>query len=518
MADITKGVRAFTVGTAISRVLGLARESVFAYLFGAGRSTDAFNAAFRIPNLLRDLFAETALSAAFVPVLTEQKEKSKQQENLLASNVFNILLVVVGVIVIIGIILSPYLARIIAVGFANVPNKLALTGALTTVMFPFLLFVALAAWAMAFLNTEGEFFVPSLAPAFFNILSIATPVLLYAYFVSKGMDPIFGMAIGVILGGLMQFFIQIPILFRKGFRYKLYLNFADPNFRKILVLFIPVAIGLAASRINIAVDTILISFLEEGSMTWLNYAFRIMHLPLGLFGIAVGTVVLPALSKYVAQNNSREVRATLFDSLKLVFFLTVSSAVIIAFLSFPITRLIYERGKFTPFDTHATAQALILYIIGIPFMAGLRNVAAVFYAYKDAKTPMYASFVVVGIHIILSVILMRIIGFRAFPVATTISSFINIFILMKFLPRKIGSFDIQPIIKYFVLLVIAAVIGGVFGMVMNNFLAAQFGVSFLSQVGNIIASGFVAIIIFYFTCLILGLREVKDYVKRLIKR
>lgn len=517
MADIAKGIRAFTIGTAISRVLGLVRESVFAYLFGAGRSTDAFNAAFRIPNLFRDLFAETALSAAFIPVLTTEKKKGKEAQNLLASNVFNILLIVVGIIVVLGIIFSPYLVKIIAFGFGSVPNKLNLTANLTAIIFPFLLFIAIAAWAMGYLNTEQEFFVPSLAPAFFNVLSIASPIVLYAYLVNRGIDPIFGMAIGVILGGLMQFCIQIPMLYKKGFHYRLYLNFKDPNLKKVFKLFIPVAIGLAATRINVTVDTFLISFLAERSMTWLNYAFRIMHLPLGLFGIAVGTVALSTISKFVAEKKYGEVRSTLFDSLKLVFFLTVSSAVIIAFLSYPITRIIYERGMFTPFDTYATTQALILYIIGIPFAAGIRNIAAVFYAYKDSKTPMYASFVAVGINIALNLILMRIIGYRAFPLSTTISSFINISILLYFLPRKIGAFNIKPIIKYFVFLVIAACVGGFFGIFINKFLSSSLGISFLFQVLNIIISGIVSLASFYAVCLILGLGEVKNYLKRLIK-
>lgn len=518
MADITKGVRAFAVGTAISRVLGLARESVFAYLYGAGRSTDAFNAAFRIPNLLRDLFAETTLSAAFVPVLTEAKQKGKTQQNLVASNVFNILLIIVGITVVLGIIFSPYIVQVIAFGFGRFPDKLNLTATLTAVIFPFLLVIALAAWTMGYLNTEQEFFVPSLAPAFFNILSIATPLVLYAYFVRQGVNPIFGMAIGVLLGGIMQFLIQLPMLFKKGFRYKLYLNVADPNFRKIVLLFIPVAMGLAASRINVAVDTFLISLLQERSMTWLNYAFRIMHLPLGLFGVAVGTVALPTISQFVVEKKYDEVKATLYDSLKLVFFLTVSSAIIIAFLSYPITRIIYERGKFTSFDTYATTQALILYIIGIPFAAAVRNVAAVFYAHKDAKTPMYASFVAVGINIALNLILMRIIGYRAFPLSTTISSLVNILLLFHFLPRKIGPFTIQPIAKYYILLVIAACVGGFLGMVMNQFLTSMFGVSLLYQIINIMLSGFVSFIVFYVVCLVLGVQEVKDYVKRLIKR
>lgn len=517
MADIAKGIRAFTIGTAISRVLGLARESVFAYLFGAGFSTDAFNAAFRIPNLFRDLFAETALSAAFIPILTAEKQKGKEQQNLLASNVFNILLIVVGITVLLGVLLSPYLVKIIAFGFGAVPNKLSLTAQLAAVIFPFLLFIALAAWAMGYLNTEQEFFVPSVAPAFFNVLSIAIPVVLYAYLVRRGIDPIFGMAIGVVCGGLMQFIIQLPMLFKKGFHYKLYLNFTDPNFKRIVTLFVPVAMGLAASRINIFVDTLLVSFLAERSLTWLNYAFRIMHLPLGLFGIAVGTVALPTLSQYIVDKKFDEAKATLLDSLRLVFFLTVSSAVIIAFLSYPITRLIYERGRFTPFDTYATTQALILYIIGIPFMAAVRNVAAVFYAYKDTKTPMHASFAAVGTHIVLDLILMRIIGFRAFPLSTTISSLVNLLFLFHFLPRKTGTISLGPLVKYYFLLVIAAGVGGFCGMLTNTFLSNQIGISFLSQVINIIASGVLSLVVFYIVCMIVGLSEVKEYLKRLVR-
>jgi putative peptidoglycan lipid II flippase len=518
MADITKGVRAFTVGTAISRVFGLLRESVFAYLYGAGRSTDAFVAAFRIPNLLRDLFAETALSAAFVPILTAQKQKSKEQQNLLASNVFNILLIVVGVIVAAGILLAPYLVKIIAFGFGDIPNKQALTAGLAAIMFPFLLFVALAAWAMGYLNTEGEFFFPSVAPAFFNIISIVIPLLSYAYLVRNGTDPIYAMAYGVLIGGLLQFLIQIPVLFRKGFHYKFYINFKDPNLHKILVLFVPVALGLAASRINFAVDTFLISFLQERSMTWINYAFRIMHLPLGLFGIAVGTVALPTISKYVVEKKFDEAKTTLFDSLHLVFFLTVTTSIIIAFLSQPIARLIYERGRFTPFDTYATTQALILYIIGVPFIAGIRNAAAVFYAYRDAKTPMYASFVAVGLHVAISLGLMRVIGFRAFPLATTIASFVNFTILLHRLPEKIGKFELSPLVDYFTRLVLAAIAGGFAGTIINRLLTSIVGTDFLAQVLSLGLGGLAACALCYIACLLLGVTEARDYIKRLVKR
>lgn len=514
MEDIARGVRSFTIGTAISRVMGLVRESVFAYLYGAGRSTDAFNAAFRIPNLLRDLFAETALSSAFVPVLTSQKAKGRDSENLFASNIFNTLFIVVGLVSIAGIFLSPYLANIIAVGFGSVPEKLSLTGRLTAIIFPFLFFVALAAWAMSFLNTEGEFFIPSLAPAFFNLFSIATPIAFYAYYTRRGADPIYAMAVGVTVGGLMQLAIQLPSLFKKGFKYRFYLNFKDPEFRRVMALFIPVAIGLAGSRINVAVNTVLVSFLEEKSMTWLNYAFRIMHLPLGLFGIAVGTVALPVLSRLAVDNNLTEIRKTLLDSLRMVFFLTIPTSVLIAFFSHPITGIIYQRGRFGALDTYATGQALILYILGIPFVSALRNVAAVFYAYKDAKTPMYASFASIGINVVLNLTLMRLMGYRAFPLSTTVAAFVNIGILFYFLPEKIGKIDLRPMLRYFLMLTIASIVGSLGGWTLNNFLTQKLGASFLATAGSVVLCGMISLVLFYFLCLLLGIHEAREYLKR----
>ncbi len=518
MADITRGVRAFTFGTAVSRVLGLVRESVRAFLYGAGRATDAYLAAFRILDLLRDLFAESTLSAAIVPILTAQKQKSIADQNRLASNIFNILLIVVGVITLAGIFLSPYITRIIAFGFVNIPGKLELTSQLTAVMFPFLLFIALAAWAMSYLNTENEFLVPSLAPAAFNLFSILTTIILYAYLARRGIDPIFALATGALVGGLLQFFIQVPTLFRKGFRYYFYINFRDPEFLKVLAIFVPVAIGLAGSRINVAVDVVMVSFLEERSMTWLDYAFRVMHLPLGLFGIAVGTVALPALSQFVLEKKFPELREATFDALKLVLFLTISTSVIIAFLSYPIIKIIYERGKFTGFDTGATAQALILYMIGVPFMSGIRNIAAVFYAFKDSKTPMYASFASIVVHIALNLVLMWYIGFRSFPLTTSAAAFANLAILFYYLPRKIGQFDIKPILKYSGLLTISSGIAGVCGLIFIKLAFLTIKTTLITQIIAILLAGTVSLLVFYVVCRLIGVNEVKDYVKRLMKR
>jgi putative peptidoglycan lipid II flippase len=516
--DISRGVRSFTAGTAVSRVLGLARESVFAHLFGVGAATDAFNVAFRVPNLLRDLFAETALSAAFVPVLTAEKAKGKEAQNRLASNIFNVLFVVTGVVSIAGLLLAPYLAKAIAFGFGRVPGKIDLTAQLTAVLFPFLLFVSLGAWAMSYLNTEKSFFVPSVAPALFNVFSILVPVLTYGWYVSRGKEPIFGMAVGVLIGGLMQFLVQVPLLRRKGFRWSPLLSFRDPEFRRVMALFVPVAIGLAGTRINVLVNTILVTPLAQGSVSWLNYAFRIMHLPLGLFGIAVGTVALPSLSKLVIDNDTAAVRSTLTDSLKMVLFLTVPTSALIAFLAVPITRAIYERGRFTTADTMATAGALVLYTLGIPFMAALRNVAAVFYAYKDAKTPMYASFCSIGLNLVLNATLMWVLGFRVFPLSTTLAAVLNVGVLIALLPRKVGRVEFGPLARYAGALAVASAAGGGAAWLGNRAIAGAIGTSFLATTASVIACGLLGLAVFFAGSRLLGLTETRDYLRRFLRR
>jgi putative peptidoglycan lipid II flippase len=517
MADIARGVRSFSIGTGISRVLGLVREQVFAYLFGAGMATDAFNAAFRLPNLFRDLFAENALSTAFVPVLTAQKQKSKEAMNRFASNILNTLLLVVGISTLAGIVFSPWLAKIIAPGFGDVPGKSALTAKLAAILFPFLLFIALAAWAMSYLNTEGDYFILSLAPAFFNVVSIAVPIALFAYLRNRGVNPIFGMAAGVTAGGIIQFLGQMPRVRKRGFRYTPFLNFKDPEFRRTMALFLPVAIGLSSSRFNIFVNTILISHLQEKSITWLNYAYRIFFTPLGLFGMAVGTVALPAFVRYIQQGRSDDVRATLFDSLKMVLFLTVPTSAVIAFLAHPLTSVIYEHGKFTAADTKATAAMLTLFMIGVPFASALRNVASLFYAHNDAHRPMYASFASVGTNVALNLILMHVLGYRAFPLSASIGTIVNIGLLYLWLPKKIGPFSSRPLARYAALITLGSVVGGAVAWGGYRGLSLLLGAGLLVKIGNVALAGAAGLLVFYAVCRIAGVAEARDYVRRFLK-
>jgi putative peptidoglycan lipid II flippase len=518
MEDISRGVRSFTVGTAISRVMGLVRETVIAGLFGAGFAVDAYNVAFRIPNLLRDLFAETALSAAFVPVLTAEKAESQEAQNRLASNIFNALFVVTGAVSLAGLLLAPVLAKVIAFGFGKVPGKIELTTQLTAILFPFLLFISLAAWAMSYLNTEKSFFVPSVAPAVFNLFSILFPLLTFGWYTAHGKNPIFGLTIGVLVGGLMQFLVQVPLLRRKGFRWVPVLNFRDPGFQRVMALFIPVAIGLAGTRINVLVNTILVTPLAQGSVSWLNFAFRIMHLPLGLFGIAVGTVALPSLSKMVLENDVAAVKSTLGDSLKMVLFLTVPTSALIAGLAIPLTRAIYERGRFAAADTVATAAALVLYVVGIPFASALRNVAAVFYAYKDTKAPMYASFASIGLNLVLNISLMWVIGYLAFPLSTTLAAILNVAILYALLPRKVGSMELGPLAAYAGKLAVASAAGGAVAWLGNRLVAGELGVSFLATVASLGVAGLVGLAVFFAASRLLGIKETSDYLRRFLRK
>ena len=398
------------------------------------------------------------------------------------------------------------------------PGKIGLTAQLTAILFPFLLFVSLAAWAMSYLNTERSFFVPSVAPAFFNLFSILVPVLTFGWYVAHGKDPIFGLAIGVLVGGLMQFLVQMPLLRRKGFRWSPVLSFRDPEFRRVMALFIPVAIGLAGTRINVLVNTILVTPLAQGSVSWLNYAFRIMHLPLGLFGIAVGTVALPSLSRLVLENDVAAVKSTLSDSLKMVLFLTVPTSALIAGLAIPATRAIYQRGHFTAADTLATAAALVLYVLGIPFMSALRNVAAVFYAYKDAKTPMYASFASIGLNLVLNISLMWVVGYLAFPLSTSLAAILNVAILYALLPRKIGAMEFGPLAAYAARLAVVSAAGGGAAWLLNRLIAGELGVSFAGTVASLAVSGLVGCAVFYALSLALGLTETRDYLRRFLRR
>ncbi|RMG02619.1 MAG: murein biosynthesis integral membrane protein MurJ [Acidobacteria bacterium] len=400
--SVARSAGIVSIAVMFSRIMGLVREQVFAYYFGAGFLNDAYQVAFRIPNVLRDLFAEGALSAAFVKVFTDyQINKTEKEAWRLAALVMNALAVVLSVITIIGIIFSDKFVNLIADGFS--PEKAALATTLTQIMFPFILFVALAAVAMGVLNTKGIFGVPASASTVFNIVSIVLG-LAFAYWLSgggweksidKNLVPseraqwaIIGMAIGTLIGGAAQFLMQVPSLLKVGFRFSATISFTDEGVKRVMKLMTPAILGTSAVQINVMVNTFFVSGIE-GGVSWLQYAFRLMQFPIGLFGVAVGTASVPVLSRLASEGKIVDFRNTLAESLSLVFLMTLPSACGLIVLGEPIIRLLYSHGgAFTEADVPMTAWALTGYAIGLTGYAAIKVLSPAFYALNDAKVPM----------------------------------------------------------------------------------------------------------------------------------
>jgi putative peptidoglycan lipid II flippase len=442
---VTRSAGAVSVAVLGSRLLGLVREQVFAAVFGVGMHSDAFIAAFRIPNLLRDLFAEGALSAAFVSTFSQYiVTRGERAAWRLANLVFNGLVLTLTAVTLLGIAFAPEIVRLLARGFEAIPGKMALTVEMTRLMFPFIILVAMAAVAMGILNSKDRFGIPASASTFFNVGSILGGLAF-----ARALDPSFGpraivgWAMGTLIGGALQFAIQVPSLYRVGFRYEPVVSFRDPGVRQILRLMGPAIIGAAAVQINVFVNTNFASYLGDGPVSWLNYAFRLMQFPIGVFGVALGMATLPAVSRAAARNDVVEFRRTLTASLGLVFFLCIPSACGLAVLGEPIIRLIYERGRFTSFDTEQTAAALAFYAIGLAGYAAIKVLAPAFYALHDARTPMRISLISIATNYTFNYVLVRELGFghRGLALSTSLVALFNFLALFGLMRRKIGHLE-----------------------------------------------------------------------------
>jgi putative peptidoglycan lipid II flippase len=441
---IAKSTTVVSAATFVSRLFGLMREQVFAHFFGATLATDAFVAAFRIPNLLRDLFAEGALSAAFVPVFTDTLvNKGKKDAFRLANLLLNGLVLVLSGVVFVGIFITPSIVHLIAPGFGNIPGKAELTAVLARIMFPFLPLISMAAVSMGMLNSLKRFGVPAFAPVLLNLGMILSGFLICPLF----KEPIVGMAIGVLLGGLGQWAFQIPTLRKEGYRYQPVLSFRDPGVRRILLLMTPAVLGLASTQINIFVNTMIASSIK-GAVSWLNYSFRLMHFPLGMFGVAVATVTLPALSGFAARKDIANVLSTCNSSLKLVLFLTIPSTFFLAVAARPIISVLYQHGVFKYADTVNTGQALLFYAIGLFAYSSVRVLAQVFYSLGDTRTPVKTSMLAVAVNITLNLLVVRSLGFRGLALATSISAFVNLAGLALSLNRRVGRLDLAGLSQH----------------------------------------------------------------------
>ncbi len=458
---LARSAGAVSFATMISRFLGLIREMVLAKYFSVF-ATDAFFAAFRIPNLLRDLFAEGALSAAFIPTFTDYSQnRGKEEAWRLANIVLNLLTIILSVITLLILFGARTLVYFLVSGYSKIPGKIDLTVQLTQIMAPFLLTVALAAAVMGILNTHGRFFIPALAPAFFNLASIAAGILLAPQMPRFGQEPIAAMAIGSLLGGALQLYVQIPSLYKCGYRYSSVLEWNHPGVRRVFGLMVPAIFGLAATQINILIDNQLASYLGDGPVSWINYAFRLMQLPIGIFGVAIATVNLASVSRKIASNDLEGVKSSLAEAIKLAAFLNIPATFGLIFLRFPIVQVLYERGRFLPEYTIHTGNALLFYSLGLYAYSLVKIITPTFYALGDTKTPVRYAATVIAVKVAVNLLLIRELGFMGLALGTSVASLLNTLLLLNALKKKLGAFTGLELTASLIKITIASAIMGV---------------------------------------------------------
>ena len=498
--------------TLTSRILGVVREQVLASLFGAGNAMDAYNVAYRIPMLMRDLFAEGAMSSAFVPTFTRHLTVSgKASAWRLGNHVINALIVVTGLLVLLGIVFAEPIVRAFAGAYADVPGKLELTIFLTRIMLPFLLFVALAAAFMGMLNSLHRFFIPALSPAMYNVATIVCAFTLVPLMPAIGMPAIAGIAVGSLLGGVAQLALQWPALRREGFHYRPALDWHDESLRRVLVLMGPGTIGLAATQVNVFVNTVLATGEGTGAVSWLNFAFRLMYLPIGLFGVSIGTATLPAVSRHVAQNDEAGARRTIADGLSLMAMLNVPATIGLMLLATPIVRVIFERNAFTPADTAATAAALQFYAVGLLGYSVVRIASPTFYALGQNRTPVIVSVVTVLVNAGLNILLVRVMGYRGLALGTSIAALFNAVLLMILLRRRLHGIEGGRVFHSFIRIAAASALMGMATFATDRVLAVWLpGDALVVQIVRVAATIGVALVVLSGAAHVLHVREFRE--------
>jgi putative peptidoglycan lipid II flippase len=430
------------LATSTSRVLGLIRDQVIAYLFGAGNAVDAYYVAFRIPNLLRDLFAEGAMSAAFVPTFTRSlARQGRPGAWRLANNVITTLVLATGILVALGLVFTLPLVSAFAGDYASVPGKLELTVQLARIMLPFLALVAVAAACMGMLNALNRFFIPALSPAMFNVGSILCMLLLVPVMPRFGLPPIAAVAIGVIVGGIGQVAVQWPLLHREGFRLRPVVDWRDPGLRQVLLLMGPGTLGLAATQINVFVNTVLATGEGTGAVSWLNYAFRLMYLPLGIVGVSIATAAIPSIARHAEQDNTAGMRHDVANGLAMMFMLNLPATAGLIVLARPIVAVLFERGAFTSADTAATAAALICYAVGLTGYSVVKIATPAFYALGESRTPVAVTVSTVLMNVVFNIALVRYVGYLGLATGTSLAAILNASVLVLLLSRRLGGLE-----------------------------------------------------------------------------
>ena len=463
--SLLRSAGSISAATAMSRVLGLVREQVQSYYFGAGFVTDAFLAAFRIPNLLRDLFAEGALSAAFVPTFTAIKEREGPEASWrLANRLFTLLAVILSIVTLGIFLFAPWIMRVYAAGFT--PEKLELAITMTRILAPFLLAVAVAAVAMGILNTYGRFFIPALAPALLNVAAISSVVVLSPVLFHFGWPAGLSLAIGAMIGGVLQFGVQVPAMRGIGFRFRVDWAPRDPGLVRIAWLMLPAVLGQAATQINFLVDTWLASRYGNGPITWLSLAFRLIQLPIGLFGVAIGMANLARVSRDAAAGDAAGLRANLSAALRAVALLALPATAGLVALREPIIQVIFEHGQFDHVSTTNTAAALLCYALGLYAYAVTKIQVPTFYALGDTRVPVVASTSAVAAKLaanavfVLALPRLGINPFLGLALSTSLAAWTNFGILAWGLRKRAGSIAGHGVLRATLAMVCVSIVTG----------------------------------------------------------
>lgn len=444
------------MGTMISRVAGLVRDMVVAAVFGAGMVTDAFFVAFTIPNLLRRFFAEGSLTAAFVPTFTDVlQQKGAAEARQVVRICWTLLLLVMVCVTLIGILSSPWLVKLIGYGFSGSAGKLALTDLLNRVMFPYIFFVSLVALFAGVLNVSGHFLLPALSPVMLNLAMIGSALV----FAPRMEQPIIALACGVLVGGAVQFAMQIPILYRFGYDLRLDFNFRHTAVVRVARLMVPGILGVAIYQINVVVTRLLASFLQEGSVSWLYYGQRLFEFPQGVFVVSLAQAVLPAMSRQAAAEDMDGFRDSLRFALVLILLVTIPATLGLILCNQAVYSLFFMRGSFTSFDVSQAGLALAWYAPALLFVGISRVVVPSFYAMKDTRTPVFVSFWTLVVNVAAGLVLMQTMGHAGLALALTISSVFNAVILTWLLSRRLGDLNLSAISR-----VVVRMIPGLFLM------------------------------------------------------
>ncbi len=510
---IIRSAGIISLATFISRILGFIRDVVIARLFGVYLYAQAFVIAFRIPNLLRDLVGEGAANAAFVPVFSEYTAKHTKEEFWdLANVVLNLMLVILAAITVLGIVFSPLIVRLIAPGFIADPEKLATTIKLNRIIFPYILLIGLAAYATGMLNSLKHFTVPAFAPCLLNI-SIIVFALLYG-------EGIRGLATGVLVGGFLQLVVQIPVLYKKGFRLELFRRFRHPAARTIGLLMVPRLLSSCIYQLNNFVDSIfgsLAFIVGEGGVAVLYFAYRLIQFPLGIFSNALSQAILPTFSLLALEDNRKRLAETLSFGLRAVFFILLPVTAGFMVLSGPLVFTLFGGGKFDHYSAQATAQALFFYSIGLTAYGLTKILQSCFFSLKDTVTPTKVSFLALILNIAFNMLLMFPMKLKGLALATSLSGIISCLVLFFMLSKRLGVIDLGGIVYSFLRILLASIsMGGVCYLVSQNSIFP--GARLLERTVNLglaILTGLAAYLIF---CLIFRVSEMQELLQWLGKK